>query len=99
MAKKPAKQDGTGRDAKGRYPKGVSGNPDGRPRLDDAFSQKIRDTEGGNLETGLKRLWEKAGRGDLQAMAWLKDNGWGKSPQPISGPDGGPHTIIVERRG
>jgi hypothetical protein len=99
MAKKPAKQGKPGRDEKGRFPKGQSGNPAGRPKLDDAFSQKVRDTEAGNLAKGLKRLWEKAGNGDLQAMAWLRENGWGRLPQPITGPDGGPHIIHVKRVG
>jgi hypothetical protein len=40
-----------------------------------------------------------ARKGDVKAALFLFDRAYGKPMQPLSGPDGGPHTIIVERRG
>jgi hypothetical protein len=102
MAEKQPRNRGKGRP----FSPGVSGNPNGRPRLGDAGAEKAREilAEKGpdGLEHGLailRKMAMNARKGDVKAALFLFDRAYGKPMQPLSGPDGGPHTIIVERRG
>ena len=95
MAKKPAKQERAGRDPKGRFPKGVSGNPAGRPPLAEAFAQAIRDGDKDRLLKAIDKTWEKAARGDLRAFEFLADHGWGRLPQAVTGGGEGSEPIEI----
>ena len=47
----------------------------------------------------LRKMADKAARGDVKAAQLLFDRAWGKPEQPVTGPDGGPHIIHVKRVG
>jgi hypothetical protein len=102
MAEKQKRSRGKGRP----FSPGVSGNPAGRPRLGDARAEKVRqvlsETGPDGIEHGLailRKMVAQARKGDVKAAVFLFDGAYGKPVQPLSGPDGGPHTIILERRG
>lgn len=72
------------RDAKGRFPKGVSGNPAG-PRKQD---HKLRELARAYTEQGVLMLWELATTAKseavrLGALREMFDRGWGKAVLPI----------------
>ena len=82
MAKEPANKENTGkRDSKGRFVKGQSGNPKGRPSLPPEFSQYARDSA--------KRLREIADdpgtpvkvKADIER--WFAEMYFGKAPQAL----------------
>lgn len=71
------------RDAAGRFPKGVSGNPNGRPKRAAALSQAVRETA---APDELATLWwsvaqdpEQKMSDRLEASRLLADRGWGKA--------------------
>ncbi len=83
------------------WPKGVSGNPGGRPRklpVTDVILQKLdekckQDKQGRTwAELLVVALLGKAIKGDVKAIAELIDRAEGKAKQrsEVSGPDGGP---------
>jgi hypothetical protein len=68
------------------FPKGVSGNPKGRPKLPDlkaAIAKVLADEKDGvnALDAVLMALRQKAVRGDIRAAEVLMDRGYGKSRQ------------------
>jgi len=68
------------------FPKGVSGNPKGRPKLPDlkaAIAKVLADEKDGvnALEACLMALRQKAVRGDIRAAEVLMDRGYGKARQ------------------
>lgn len=70
------------------FPKGVSGNPKGRPKLPDiraALAKILADEKDGYtaLEATLMALRAKAVRGDIRAAEVLLDRAFGKSKQAI----------------
>lgn len=79
--KKPANRGKTGRDDKGRFTKGVSGNPKGRPSLPPEFSDYARDSA--------KRLRKLADdpstptkvKADIER--WFAEMYFGKAPQAL----------------
>jgi hypothetical protein len=72
-----------GRDAAGRWQKGVSGNPGGRPA---SFAEYIREqtddgTELVRFALAVLRNTRAPLRLRLEAASWLSDRGWGKPRQ------------------
>lgn len=71
----------------GTFGPGNCANPNGRPRYADALATRIRDAaQAGDidrLEAALNQAWAKAARGDLGALGFLVDHGWGKLPMPV----------------
>lgn len=88
------KQQGMNKVGKGNPPKhtqfkkGVSGNPNGRPKLPDikeALIKVLSDEQEGMtaLEAVLKKLRQMAIKGDIRAIKELLDRGYGQSKQQI----------------
>ena len=70
------------------WPKGVSGNPAGRPKLPglrDAINQCLTEQKDGRtaLDAILSALRAKASRGDVRAAEMLFDRAFGKVVQPV----------------
>jgi hypothetical protein len=55
----------------------------------------VRNAERDRLEKALDRVWDKAARGDLRALEFLADRGWGRpaTAVEVTGQDGGPIEI------
>lgn len=72
---------------KGRWPKGVSGNPKGRPKKGIALTDKIEaallERQEGNgtraIDELVKLLIKRSLEGDMKALEILLDRGFGKS--------------------
>lgn len=76
------------------FPKGVSGNPKGRPKLPDikeALAKVLADEKDGTsaLEATLMALRSKAVKGDVRAAMVLLDRAFGKPQQSIDHTTGG----------
>ena len=82
-----------------RWPKGISGNPSGRPR----GHTEVRVLARSHGPAAIKRLRELMDSNDLpvavSAAKALLDRGWGKPSQQITGPDGGALVNIVLNSG
>ena len=86
----------TDRDASGKFTKGNTGNPGGRPKSDLSITALIDavvtvDDWKFIIEAQVKR----ARRGDNKAIEWLTDRRFGKAIQAtqLTGADGGPVQI------
>jgi len=73
------------RNPDGTIKKGYSLNPNGRPK---SFASQIREaTKGGDsIWRRMLAIWDGTeagfgGRERLEAGKWLKDNGWGRTPE------------------
>lgn len=67
---------------------GESGNPGGRPKTGDAFGELVRKQKGlpkKLLQVSLDLLDSTDESVRLKAVVFLKESGWGKATQPISG--------------
>jgi hypothetical protein len=83
-----------------RWPKGVSGNPAGRPPSEAVLSDALRTRLGEKVPGDRKqrtyaqkiacRLVEAALRGSISAIALIADRCEGKAPQALTGPGGNP---------
>ena len=83
------------RDNKGRFVKGVSGNPGGRP-IDQTKYQKKIDTTMSLKEwrTIILKAIDQAKRGDAKARQWLSDYLAGKPTQGVDVTTGGDKLTI-----
>lgn len=82
------------------FPKGVSGNPKGRPKMPDlseAIARVLADEKDGKtaLEAVLMALRAKAVKGDVRAAQELLDRGFGKSKQIIEDVTTTPRTLVI----
>ena len=77
------------------FPKGVSGNPGGRPKSDVAalLARQIFDENQAEIIAGLVKALQ---RGDAAVFKALADRAFGRLPQPValSGDSGGPIEIV-----
>ena len=81
--------------ATGKFVKGTSGNPGGRPKglsitalIDNAICES-------DWLFILDVLLRKARRGDVKAIDMLLDRRFGKAMQPITGKDGSPLGVVI----
>jgi len=89
------------------FPKGVSGNPAGRPKklpeLDKLLADVLGEEKDGvtAAEAILKALRAKAAKGDIRAAEVLLDRGWGKAKQQVdmttNGKELPPQTVHITR--
>ncbi len=81
----------------GRFVKGQSGNPSGRPK--DAI--RVADTAREYTQEAIERLvsWMRSDnpKASVAASNALLDRGWGRPVQAIEGKDGGPLIVEVVR--
>lgn len=82
---------------KGRFEKGVSGNPGGRPKL----VEHVRELAREHTELAITTLVDICKSGDkdtarVAAASELLNRGWGKPPQEISGPGGGAIPVDIQ---
>ena len=83
----------------GRFVKGQSGNPSGRPKADVNIRDLARTMTGRAFEE-LERIAFEGGKDTdrLKALEMILERGWGKAPQPLDGDgQGGPLTVILRR--
>jgi hypothetical protein len=77
------------------WPKGVSGNPGGRPKrkpIEEALLAALKPAEAQAVAQALIR---QAKRGNVRAFDSLADRVDGKVPQALTGDDGGPLMIAA----
>jgi hypothetical protein len=99
----PDKQDGAGRDEKGRFVPGVSGNPAGRPRSID-FRSLVEQHRGVGIETALLAAWDTlvslTAAGDVGALKVMLDRICGPvTAKLLIGGDGGEPIKVADRDG
>ena len=97
MHLRTGKKQDMGRDAKGRYCKGESGNPGGRSASDISISALIdAAVSKEDWDFIFKTLLKMARRGNLKAIEILLDRRFGKAVQTNehTGKDGGPIVIV-----
>lgn len=63
------------RNPDGTWPKGVSGNPAGRPKLHAQFRDLMRDM----TPAAIEKLTEAVKAGNLEAIKFVVEQGWGKA--------------------
>jgi hypothetical protein len=87
-----------------RWPKGQTGNPNGRPPMLPDIKKVMAEALGAerNGKSGaqilITKLFTLAQKGNVKAAEMLLDRGYGKAVQAmqLSGPDGGPLKLSYE---
>lgn len=87
-AKKAASEQVRNRTNGGRFQKGQSGNPGGRPKANEEFREACREHTSEALSTLLNWMRGDDPKAAIAAANSILDRGWGKATQPISGEDG-----------
>lgn len=95
-----ASEQANNRTSEGRFAKGASGNPGGRPK----DSERVRELAQAHTDAAIAVLvkWMRSANGKIavSAATAILDRGWGKATQPITGKDGGPLDVnLNEVRG
>jgi hypothetical protein len=90
-----------GRDGRGRFPKGISGNPSGRPKKLVEFVELAREKGSPRAFAALRRITKQGGdeRAVVQAALGLLAYAWGKPKQAVelTGKDGAPVEVTNVR--
>jgi hypothetical protein len=80
------------------FQKGVSGNPNGRPKIPPHVREMARGLteEAINTAAEIMRNAEETGTARMSAVNTILDRAWGKAPQAMTGEDGeGPVQLAV----
>ncbi len=81
------------------FPKGVSGNPGGRPKGLARYVRELVGDDGRRIaDFMLGVLDDESERTEtrLKAAEWLAERGFGKAPLTMDVGEGGPATIVVQ---
>lgn len=85
------------------FPKGVSGNPNGRPKAEWSWSGLLKEAAEQELKGKAKKEWiaeslfNQAIKGNVQAIKEFGDRIDGKPTQPVSGTgEGGAIEVIIK---
>ncbi len=89
-AANPANTQRAGRDGKGRFLRGVSGNPRGKPKRSADVEEMFRGYTHAALLVILKTLRGPDKQLALQAARLILERGWGKITNVFTGPNGAP---------
>ena len=100
MSKSPGNKDKTDRKRGGRFVKGQSGNPRGRPKADFSLADLARQHTEEGLQVLLKlmRNDDVAPNARIAAVGILFDRGYGKAPQTIEATVTDLSTMSIEDR-
>lgn len=74
----------------GKFQKGKSGNPGGRPKENAEVKELARAHTEEAIRTLVKWMKSKNAKASVAACNALLDRAWGKATQPLSGEDGKP---------
>jgi hypothetical protein len=85
------------RTPEGKFPKGISGNPSGRPKLIQEFHKALTEQHYPRaLAALLECLNDEDGRVRVAAVREVFDRLFGKPKQTITGEDGQPVAVAVD---
>lgn len=97
MARKSSSSDQAGKS--GRFAKGRSGNPGGRPRIPDDVKEAAKALTSLAMKT-LKEICEDSKAppsARVTAAEAILNRAWGKPVQAVTGEGGGPVQVVIQR--
>jgi hypothetical protein len=83
------------RSHQGRFKKGVSGNPGGRPKGLQGFREWLEGTREQRQSALIQLLASEDERVRLEALKHADAYDYGKPSQPVTGEDGGPLQVLI----